>query len=368
VKFRDEYRDAAAARRLADAIGREITRPWILMEVCGGQTHAILRFGVDALLPPCVTLVHGPGCPVCVTPLEYIDKAIEIASQADVIFCSFGDMLRVPGTDGDLFRAKSRGADVRVVYSPLDALAIARATPNRAVVFFAIGFETTAPANAMAAYRAKREGIRNFSLLVSHVLVPPAMRAILEAPGNRVQGFLAAGHVCTIMGTHEYEPIAARHRVPIVVTGFEPLDILEGVYLCVRQLEAGRAEVENQYGRSVRHDGNRRAQEIMGEVFRIIPRRWRGIGEIAESGLGLAEAYADFDAERRFGVVRNGSEGASECISGLVLRGERKPPDCPAFGTRCTPERPLGVTMVSSEGACAAYYRYRNKPVGGSGT
>jgi hydrogenase expression/formation protein HypD len=359
MKFRDEYRDAAAARRFAAAIARTVTRPWTLMEVCGGQTHAIVRFGIDKLLPDGLTLVHGPGCPVCVTPVEYVDKAIEIASRPEVILCSFGDMLRVPGSSGDLLAAKSRGADVRVVYSPLDALAIARAEPGREVVFFAVGFETTAPANAMAALQAKRESLRNFSMLVSHVLVPPAMRAILEAPGNRIQGFLAAGHVCTVMGFEEYEPIAARWRVPIVVTGFEPLDILEGVYMCVRQLEAGRAEVENQYSRSVRRAGNRTAQDVMREVFRVIPRRWRGIGDIAESGFGLAEAYQAFDAERRFGPVHVETEATGECISGLVLRGARKPPDCPAFATRCTPEHPLGVTMVSSEGACAAYYRYR---------
>jgi hydrogenase expression/formation protein HypD len=359
LKYRDEYRDPDAARRLAAAIARTATRPWTLMEVCGGQTHAILRFGLDALLPPAVSLVHGPGCPVCVTPVEYIDKAIEIAREPQVIFCSFGDMLRVPGTRGDLLSAKSRGADVRIVYSPLDAVAVARAAPGRQVVFFAVGFETTAPANAMAAYRARRDGIANFSMLVSHVLVPPAMRALLEAPGNRIAGFLAAGHVCTVMGYEEYEPIAARYRVPIVVTGFEPIDILEGVYLCLRQLESGRAEVENQYARSVRRGGNEAAQQLIREVFRIVPRRWRSIGDIAESGFGLADAYREFDAETRFGAVRSGEEATSECLSGLVLRGEKKPSECPAFGTRCTPERPLGVTMVSSEGACAAYYRYR---------
>jgi len=368
MKFRDEYRDAAAARRFAEAIARSVTRPWTLMEVCGGQTHAIVRFGIDELLPAGLTLVHGPGCPVCVTPVEYIDKAIEIAGRPGVILCSFGDMLRVPGSNGDLLAAKSRGADVRMVYSPLDALKIARADPSREVVFFAVGFETTAPANAMAACRAKHERIPNFSMLVSHVLVPPAMRAILEAPGNRIQGFLAAGHVCTVMGYEEYEPLAARYHVPIVVTGFEPLDILEGVYLCMRQLEDGRAEVENQYRRSVRRDGNRPAQDMMRQVFRVIPRRWRGIGDIAESGLGLAEAYSDLDAERRFGFARAVDEDAGDCISGLVLRGERKPPECPAFGTRCTPERPLGVTMVSSEGACAAYYRYRGHRIDGGGT
>ncbi len=359
MKYRDEYRDPVAAARFADAIAATVTRPWKIMEVCGGQTHAIVRYGIDQLLPPEVTLIHGPGCPVCVTPVDYIDKAIEIAGRPETILCSFGDMLRVPGTESDLLRARARGGDVRVVYSPLDALAIARANPGREVVFFAVGFETTAPANAMVAFRAKREGIANFSLLVSHVLVPPAMTAILDGPGNRIQGFLAAGHVCTVMGFEEYEPIARRNRVPIVVTGFEPLDILEGVWLCVRQLEEGRAEVENQYARSVRQGGNPAAREMMAEVFQVVHRRWRGIGEIAGSGLGLAPAYRAFDAEERFGPVAARDDGDSECIAGLVLRGERKPTACPAFGTRCTPEHPLGVTMVSSEGACAAYYRYR---------
>jgi hydrogenase expression/formation protein HypD len=359
MKYRDEYRDGAAARRLADAIASTVTRPWTLMEVCGGQTHAIVRFGIDALLPDGLTLAHGPGCPVCVTPVEYVDKAIELAARPEVILCSFGDMLRVPGSHGDLLAAKSRGGDVRVVYSPLDAIDIARAHPDREVVFFAVGFETTAPANAMAALQAKRGGLGNFSMLVSHVLVPPAMRAILEAPGHRIDGFLAAGHVCTIMGYEAYEPIALRWHVPIVVTGFEPVDILAGILMCVRQLEAGRAEVENQYHRAVRRDGNQTAQAAMREVFRVIPRRWRGIGDIADSGLGLADSYRDFDAECRFGAVRSEDEATGECIAGAVLRGECKPPDCPAFATRCTPEHPLGVTMVSSEGACAAYYRYR---------
>ena len=362
MKYRDEYRDPEAARRLATAIARTATRPWTLMEVCGGQTHAIVRYGIDELLPPDITLVHGPGCPVCVTPVDYVDKAIEIAGRPGTILCSFGDMLRVPGSHGDLFAAKSRGADIRVVYSPLDAVGAARANPAREVVFFAVGFETTAPANAMAVYQARREGLRNFSMLASHVLVPPAMRSILSLPSNKIQGFLAAGHVCTIMGFEEYVPLASQFRVPIVVTGFEPIDILEGIYLCIRQLEAGRAEVENQYSRAVRRAGNEPAQKIMREVFRVVRRRWRGIGEIEESGLGLAEAYRDFDAETRFGLVVPQAEPESECISGLVLCGERKPPECPAFGTRCTPEHPLGVTMVSSEGACAAYYRYRGVP------
>jgi len=359
MKYREEYRDPAAARRFADAIARTVTRPWNIMEVCGGQTHAIVRYGLDQLLPPEVTLIHGPGCPVCATPVGYIDKAIEIAGRTDSIFCSFGDMLRVPGSETDLLAVRARGGDVRVVYSPLDAVEIARANPDREVVFFAVGFETTAPANAMAAWRAKREGLTNFSLLVSHVLVPPAMSAILDSPTSRINGFLAAGHVCTVMGYEEYFPLAARYHVPIVVTGFEPLDILEGVYLCVRQLEAGEAEVENQYARSVKREGNRPAQDVMREVFRVVRRQWRGIGEIPESGLGLSDAYRAFDAEERFGSVAAKVEVVSECISGEVLRGNRKPTDCPAFGKRCTPERPLGVTMVSSEGACAAYYKYR---------
>jgi hydrogenase expression/formation protein HypD len=359
MRFIDEYRDARAAARYARALRRATTRPWTIMEVCGGQTHAIVKFGVDELLPSVLTLVHGPGCPVCVTPLELIEKALEIAAIPEVIFCSFGDMLRVPGRSKDLLSVKAAGGDVRIVYSPLDALAVARQNPNRTVVFFAVGFETTAPANAMAVVQAHREGLRNFALLVSHVLVPPAMEAILASPDNRVQGFLAAGHVCTVMGFTEYEPIAKRYRVPIVVTGFEPVDILQGVYMCVRQLEDGRAEVENQYSRAVQRDGNRQAQELIRTVFQVVARKWRGVGEIPRSGLGLRAQYAEFDAERRFGVADRAVEEPSECISGLILQGVRKPHECPAFGTLCTPEHPLGATMVSFEGACAAYYRYR---------
>jgi hydrogenase expression/formation protein HypD len=332
------------------------------MEVCGGQTHAIVKFGIDELLPKQITLVHGPGCPVCVTPLELIEKALAIAAKPDVIFCSFGDMLRVPGRSQDLLSVKARGGDVRIVYSPLDAVKIAADNPARQVVFFAVGFETTAPANAMAVFQAARRGLRNFSLLVSHVLVPPAMEAILSSRENRVQGFLAAGHVCTIMGFTEYEPIARKYRVPIVVTGFEPVDILQGVLMCVRQLEEGRAEVENQYARAVRREGNHAAQNLIREVFRVVPRKWRGVGEIPQSGLSLNEAYAEYDAEARFGVLDQTAEEPSECISGLVLQGVKKPHECPAFGSRCTPEHPLGATMVSSEGACAAYYRYRRVP------
>jgi hydrogenase expression/formation protein HypD len=362
MKYLDEYRDAAKARQFADALRRVTTRPWRIMEICGGQTHAIVRFGLDELLPAGITLIHGPGCPVCVTPLELIDKAIEIASRPEVIFCSFGDMLRVPGSRLDLLSVKAAGGDVRMVYSPLDALKLARENPARQVVFFAVGFETTAPANAMAVFQARHQALTNFSLLVSHVLVPPAMEAILSSPANLVQGFLAAGHVCAVMGCAEYEPLAAKYRVPIVVTGFEPLDILQGIHLCVVQLEAGRAEVENPYARAVRAAGNVPAQQLIREVFRVIPRKWRGIGEIPRSGFGLSEAYQEFDAEQRFGVADHTTEESPECISGLVLQGIKKPRECAAFGTKCTPEHPLGATMVSSEGACAAYYRYRRAP------
>ncbi len=359
MKYIDEYRDAAASRALAREIARTVTRPWTLMEICGGQTHSIIKYGVDELLPKGITLVHGPGCPVCVTPLEMIDRAIRVAATPGVIFCSFGDMLRVPGSDRDLLAVKAAGGDVRIVYSPLDALKLAEANPDRAVVFFAVGFETTAPANAMAVFRARERGVRNFSVLVSHVLVPPAMEAILSSPSNLVQGFLAAGHVCTVMGFEEYVPVALKYRVPVVVTGFEPVDILQGVLMCVRQLEEGRAEVENQYARSVRREGNRPAQKLIAEVFRAVPRKWRGVGEIPQSGLALSEAYADFDAETRFHLKGVTADEPPECISGLIMQGVKKPFECPAFGARCTPERPLGAPMVSSEGACAAYHRYR---------
>ena len=362
MKYVDEYREPHAVAELARALARRATKPWTIMEVCGGQTHAIIRFGLDALLPPGLTLVHGPGCPVCVTPVESIDRACAIAARPEVTFASFGDMLRVPGTSGDLSQVKAAGGDVRVVYSPLDALELAAALPDRQVVFFAVGFETTAPANAMAVKLAKARGLANFSVLVSHVLVPPAMEAILSSASSRVQGFLAAGHVCTVMGTAEYAPLAAKYRVPIVVTGFEPLDIMQGLVMCVTQLEEGRAEVENQYARSVRPAGNPAAQEVMREVFTVIPRKWRGIGEIPRSGLGLSPAYESFDAERRFEVSGLKPEEPGECVAGLVLQGLKKPMECPAFGTRCTPETPLGATMVSSEGACAAYYRYRRPP------
>ncbi len=361
MKYVEEYRDPAKVEQLTRKIGALVTRDWTIMEVCGGQTHSIIKFGLDELLPPRIHLLHGPGCPVCVTPSEILDKAVFIAAQPNVLFCSFGDMLRVPGTVDDLLTAKSRGADVRIVYSPLDAVKLAQANPDKQVVFLAVGFETTAPANALAVHQAASLKLENFSVLVSHVLVPPAIEAILSAPGNRVQGFLAAGHVCSVMGFHEYEPVVEKFKVPIVVTGFEPLDILQGVYMCVRQLEEGRSEVENQYARSVKREGNRPAQELIRKVFQVVPRKWRGIGEIPASGLGLREEYRTFDAENRFVVPEVDSSADSECISGLILQGFKKPPDCPAFAVRCTPERPLGATMVSTEGACAAYYRYRSR-------
>lgn len=359
MKYLDEYRNGALARKLARQLHRITTRPWTLMEVCGGQTHAIVKFGIDELLPDAITLIHGPGCPVCVTPLEIIDKALEIAARPKVIFASFGDMLRVPGSTTDLLLVRSGGADVRIVYSPLDAVKLAVDNPDREVVFFGVGFETTAPATAMAVFQAAQMGLTNFSMLISHVLVPPAIEALMSTDTCRVQGFLAAGHVCTVMGIEEYRPLAKRYHVPIVVTGFEPLDILHGILMTVQQLESGRAEVENQYARSVRPDGNPAARDLIQKVFTVVPRKWRGIGEIPQSGLGLAPAYAAFDAETRFKVKQRTVEEPPDCISGLVLQGLRKPHECPAFGERCTPEHPLGATMVSSEGACAAYYRYR---------
>jgi len=362
MRFVDEYRGAADARKYVQLIARAVTKPWTVMEICGGQTHTLVKSGLDRMLPESLTLVHGPGCPVCVTPLELIDRAIAIAGRPEVVFASFGDMLRVPGSTTDLLSVKARGGDVRMVYSPLDAVGLAQKHPDREVVFFAVGFETTAPANAMAVWQAARLGLENFSILCSHVLVPPAMEAILGSPANRVQAFLAAGHVCAVMGFREYEPIAARHGVPIVVTGFEPLDLLQGVYLAVRALEEGRHGVENQYARAVTREGNRRAQELMKEVFEVCDRAWRGIGVIPESGYALRTAFARFDAERRFDVSTVTAEESPLCIAGQVLRGLKKPHDCTAFGTLCTPEHPLGAPMVSSEGACAAYYLYGRNP------
>ena len=358
MKHLDEYRDERIATKIVDEIKRTITRPWVIMEVCGGQTHTIVKYGLDRLLPQEVELVHGPGCPVCVTPLDMIDRAHAIARRPEVIFCSFGDMLRVPGSNGDLFQVKAEGGQVRIVYSPLECLKIARANPDKKVVFFAIGFETTAPANAMAVWQAKQQGITNFSVLVSHVIVPPSITGILQSPNNRVQGFLGPGHVCAIMGWREYEPIAARYRVPIVVTGFEPVDLLQGTLMTVRQLEQGRSEVENQYARAITRDGNVEAQKMISRVFKIGDRSWRGIGIIPKSGYRLNYEFRDYDAERIFEVQHINTLEPEICISGQILRGLKKPVNCPAFGTQCTPQTPLGATMVSAEGACAAYYSY----------
>lgn len=380
MKYLDEYRDAATVQQLIRHIHAVTTRPWTIMEICGGQTHAIVKYGLEALLPPEITLVHGPGCPVCVTPAETIDLALHIAQRPEVIFCSFGDMLRVPGcrrvaesassaagttprhspgsASHDLLSVKAAGGDVRIVYSPLDAVRLAQQHPDRTVVFFAVGFETTAPAHAQAVWQARRLGLKNFALLVSQVLVPPAMTAILSSPGNRVQGFLAAGHVCTVMGYADYEPLAERFHTPIVVTGFEPVDLLEGLYRCIRRLEAGLAGVENQYARVVRRGGNPHARRLIDAVFEVTDRTWRGMGMIPQSGYRLRPEFAEFDAERRFPCPPASSSDASPCISGLILQGLKKPLECPAFATDCTPEHPLGATMVSSEGACAAYYHY----------
>jgi hydrogenase expression/formation protein HypD len=358
MKYLTEFGDGEMAQKLAREIRQITTHPWALMEVCGGQTHSIIRNGIDQLLPPEIELIHGPGCPVCVTPLGLIDQALEIASQPGVIFCSFGDMLRVPGSSKDLFRVKSDGGDVRIVYSPLDAVNIARQSPDREVVFFGIGFETTAPANAMAVKMAHRQGLKNFSMLVSHVLVPPAIEAIMTSPGNRVQAFLAAGHVCSVMGYWQYPPLAARHHVPIVITGFEPLDVLDGIRRAVIQLEAGQTEVENAYERAVNFDGNGAAQQMLSDVFEVSDRAWRGIGVIPKSGWSLQPAYREYDAAHRFTVTDIQTQESSLCHSGEVLQGRMKPNECPAFGKECTPRKPLGATMVSSEGACAAYYNY----------
>ena len=363
MQYIDEYRDPQIAHALVAKIVKRVSRPWVLMEICGGQTHTIMRYGLDELLPPQLELVHGPGCPVCVTPLEMIDKAIALASRPDVILVSYGDMLRVPGSHSDMFRVKAAGADVRIVYSPMEAVKIAQANPQRKVVFFAVGFETTAPANAMAVWQAKELGLTNFSVLVSHVLVPPAMRLLLSQPANRVQGFIAPGHVCTIMGYSEYEDLVHEFQVPMVIGGFEPLDLLEAVLMLVEQLETGQAKLENQYARSVARAGNVQAQMVMKTVFEVCDRKWRGIGSIGASGFRLRPEFAIYDAERVFGMEEGGAEEPGECISALVLLGQKKPPDCTAFGTRCTPENPLGAPMVSAEGACAAYYRYRRHAV-----
>jgi hydrogenase expression/formation protein HypD len=363
MKYLDEYRDEHIVRALAARIAGRVSRPWVLMEICGGQTHTIMRYGIDELLPKEVELVHGPGCPVCVTPVETVDKAISLALRPEVILVSYGDMLRVPGSEADLFRAKAAGGDVRLAYSPMEAVKIARANPSKKVIFLAIGFETTAPANAMAVYQAKREGLKNFFLLASHVLVPPAIRLLLTAPNNRVQGFIAPGHVCTVMGYREYEQLSTDFNVPIVVGGFEPVDILEAILMLVTQLEAGEARVENEYVRSVSFEGNVAARKIMQEVFTVADQKWRGIGEIPMSGLKLSEEYATFDADRIFGTDQISREEPKECISALVLQGLKKPFECSAFATRCTPEHPLGAPMVSAEGACAAFYQYRRHSI-----
>ena len=370
MRYLDEFRDPALARTLVAEITGRAGRPWTVMEVCGGQTHSIIRNGIDQLLAGAVEFIHGPGCPVCVTPLEMIDRALEIAGRPGVTFCSFGDMLRVPGNERDLFAVRARGGDVRVVYSPLDAVRIAEENPRRQVVFFGVGFETTAPANAMAVLTAARRGLANFSMLVSHVLVPPAMTAILDSPGCRVQAFLAAGHVCTVMGTGQYEPLVARYRVPIVVTGFEPLDLLEGVRQAVRQLESGQSTLDNAYPRAVSAAGNPAAQAVLADVFEVCDRQWRGIGEIPASGWRLSPAYRGFDAQERFEVGGLRVAESADCHSGAVLQGLIKPNECPAFGTRCTPRNPLGATMVSSEGACAAYHQFRRlaAPAGSKGS
>lgn len=359
MRYVDEFRAPAPIRRLADDLARTCTRPWTVMEVCGGQTHTIARYALEDLLPPGLELVHGPGCPVCVTPLEVIEAARAVATRPGVVLCSFGDMLRVPGVHGDLLEARARGGDVRVVLSPLDAVRLAEREPDRHVVFFGVGFETTAPATAMAAELARRRGLHNFSLLAAHVRVPPALEALLESPGGRIDGFLAAGHVCTVEGTREYPPVCARHRVPIVVTGFEPLDILQGLLLCVHQLERGEHRVENQYARAVRPEGNPEARAMVERVFEVGDQRWRGLGTIPRGGLRMRAAYARWNALERFELEAGPTDEPSACRAAEVLQGRLKPPACPEFGRRCTPERPLGAPMVSSEGACAAYFAFR---------
>jgi hydrogenase expression/formation protein HypD len=359
MKYIDEYRDAELTRKLLADLQKSITRNWTLMEVCGGQTHSIIKSGLDQMLPPQIELVHGPGCPVCVTPLEQVDKGIALASLPNVIFTSYGDMLRVPGSKQDLFAVKAQGGDVRIVYSPLDTLKIAKDNPGKTVIFFAIGFETTAPANAMAVLQAKAQGLENFAVLVSHVTVPAAISALMDSPDVKVDGFLAAGHVCTVMGYWEYEPLVEKYKIPIIVTGFEPVDLLHGILKCVRQLEAGTHTVENAYERSVCREGNKPAQAVIKQVFEMTDRAWRGIGVIPMSGYRLRPEFAAFDAELRFPQVQTIETKESPlCISGLVLQGRKKPSECAAFGKECTPQTPLGATMVSSEGACAAYYRY----------
>ncbi|MFN9176222.1 MAG: hydrogenase formation protein HypD [Synechocystis sp.] len=366
MKYVDEYRDAQTVAYYQTAIAKQLTRPWTVMEICGGQTHSIVKYGIDTFLPKELTLIHGPGCPVCVTPTELIDQALFLARQPEIIFCSFGDMLRVPGSEEDLLSVKAQGGDVRIVYSPLDCLTLAQANPDRQVVFFGVGFETTAPATAMTVYQAKQQNINNFSLLCAHVLVPPAMAALLSDPNSLVQGFLAAGHVCTVMGEMAYQAIAEQYQVPIVITGFEPVDIMQGILACVQQLEAGEFRCENHYRRAVQAGGNRTAQQLINTVFEPVDRSWRGLGKIPRSGLGLRQTFQQWDAQVKFNAqlaTRPQSQTEDICLSGEILQGQRKPSDCPAFGQDCTPEHPLGAPMVSSEGACAAYYRYRQTQV-----
>ncbi len=359
MKYVDEYRDEKLAKALVARLGKIVTKPWVLMEVCGGQTHSLVRYGIDDMLPGGMEMIHGPGCPVCVTPIEIIDKAIALAQRKEVILASYGDMMRVPGSKTDLLRVKAHGGDVRMVYSPLECLKIARENPMKEIVFFGVGFETTAPANAAVVWQAKRQGITNVSLLASHVLVPPALRAILDSPGNRVQGLIAPGHVCTITGLDDYHTLAREYKIPIVAGGFEPIDLLEAIVMLAAQLEEGRAEVENQYSRSIRADGNALAQKVVAEVLEVVNRKWRGLGEIPMSGLGIRKEWSAYDAECKFDLAGITADEPAECISAQILQGRKKPVECPAFGKRCTPENPLGALMVSSEGACSAYYRYR---------
>jgi len=363
MKYLDEFRDPVFAKTLSEKIHNVTTRSWTIMEICGGQTHSIVKSGLEKLIPESISIVHGPGCPVCVTPLEMIEKAILIAQKPNVIFTSFGDMLRVPGSTSDLLTVKAKGGDVRIVYSPLDAVTIAQKNPGKEVVFFAVGFETTAPANAMAVWLAHKNNVKNFSILCSHVLVPPAMEALLSSSQNRVQGFLAAGHVCTVMGYEEYIPLAKKFKVPIVVTGFEPIDILHGMLMLITQLEEGRYELENQYSRMVKREGNVSAQEMIFNVFEISHRKWRGIGEIPQSGYSLKKEFSQFDAENKFDLGKIDIQESPLCIAGEILRGLKKPFECAAFGKECSPEHPLGAPMVSSEGACAAYYNYKRQEV-----
>ncbi|MEJ5166659.1 MAG: hydrogenase formation protein HypD [Thermoanaerobaculia bacterium] len=359
MKLISEFREEKLVQKVLGEIKKVLKNKWNIMEVCGGQTHNFLKFGIEELLPPEINLLHGPGCPVCVTDVEFIEKALYLASQKNIIFCTYGDMMRVPGIEKDLFQIKAEGGDVRAVLSPMDALKIAKENPQKEVVFFGIGFETTAPGNALSILKAKKENIKNFSVLSSMVRVPPALKLLLSSPYVKINGFLAAGHVCTVMGYEEYIPISLRYNVPIVVTGFEPFDLLYGIFLCVKLLEEGKAEVQNAYKRSVKKEGNLEAKKVMKEVYEIVDRKWRGIGIVPEGGFAIKKEYSEFDAEKKFNLKDFRKEEKTKCISGLVLQGIKKPSECPLFGNPCTPENPLGATMVSSEGACQAYYLYK---------